>query len=117
MQSLNAKIQSLSSTVLYLVTVSCLCPYLALGLAHVASVAVRHFESPLGKYGDFVVLNKDYFTIPEEEIPTAFPLMTVLGGRTIVLRKEFADELGTQPVGPQMNFEFATKYTAEGGAE
>ena len=71
----------------------------------------------VGKYGDFVVLNKDYFTIPADQIPTAFPLMTVLGGRTIVLRKEFADELGVQPVGPQMNFEFATRYTAEGGGE
>jgi predicted amidohydrolase YtcJ len=71
----------------------------------------------VGKYGDFVVLNKDYFTIPEDQIPTAYPLMTSLGGRTIVLRKEFADELGTQPVGPQMNWEFATKFTAEGGGE
>jgi len=70
-----------------------------------------------GKLADFVVLNKDYFTIPEDQIPTAYPLMTVLGGRTIVLRKEFADELGTQPVGPQMNWEFATKFTAEGGGE
>jgi hypothetical protein len=71
----------------------------------------------VGKFADFVVLNKDYFTIPEDQIPTAFPLMTSLGGRTIVLRKEFADELGTQPVGPQMNWEFATKFTAEGGGE
>jgi predicted amidohydrolase YtcJ len=71
----------------------------------------------VGKYADFVVLNKDYFTIPEDQIPTAFPLMTVLGGRTTVLRREFADELGTQPVGPQMNWEFATRYRAEGGGE
>ena len=70
-----------------------------------------------GKYADFVILNKDYFTVPEAEIPSTFPLMTVLGGKTIVLRKELADEWGTQPVGPQINFEFATKFTAEGGAE
>jgi predicted amidohydrolase YtcJ len=71
----------------------------------------------VGKFADFVILNKDYFTIPETEIPTAFPLATILGGKTIVLRKELADEWGTQPVGPQMNWEFATKFTAEGGGE
>jgi len=70
-----------------------------------------------GKFADFVVLNKDYFAVPEAEIPTIFPLMTVLGGRTVVLRKELADEWGTQPVGPQINFEFATRFTAEGGRE
>jgi hypothetical protein len=70
-----------------------------------------------GKFADFVILNKDYFTVPEAEIPSTFPLATVLGGKTIVLRKELADEFGTQPVGPQINFEFATKFTAEGGAE
>ena len=71
----------------------------------------------VGKYADFVVLNKDYFTIPEEEIPTAFPLMTALGGEPTVLRTEFANELGMEPVGPQMNWEFATRYRAEGGGE
>lgn len=63
-----------------------------------------------GKLADFVVLNKDYFTIPEAEIPTVFPLMTVLGGKTTVLRKELGDELGTQPVGPQIEWEFSTPW-------
>ena len=70
-----------------------------------------------GKFADFVVFNKDYFTVPEGEIPSVFPLMTVLGGKTIVLRKELADEWGTQPVGPQVKFEFATKFSGEGGME
>ena len=70
-----------------------------------------------GKFADFVVLNKDYFSVPEADIPSVFPLLTVLGGKTIVLRKELADEWGTPPVGPQINFEFATKFTAEGGGE
>ena len=63
-----------------------------------------------GKLADFVVLNKDYFTIPESEIPTVFPLMTVLGGKTTVLRQELADELRTQPVGPQIEWEFSTPW-------
>ena len=63
-----------------------------------------------GKLADFVVLNKDYFTIPEGDIPTVFPLMVVLGGKTTVLRKELADEWNSQPVGPQMNWEFSTPW-------
>ena len=33
--------------------------------------------------------------------------MTVVGGKTIVLRQEFAKELGTKPLGPQINFDAA----------
>ena len=63
-----------------------------------------------GKFADFVVFNKDYFTVPVEEIPTVFPLMTVLGGKTIVSREEFATELGVPAVGPQMKFRFQAEY-------
>ena len=63
-----------------------------------------------GKFADFVVFNKDYFTVPVEQIPTVFPLMTVLGGKTIVLREEFATELGVPAVGPQMKFRFEAEY-------
>ena len=68
-----------------------------------------------GKLADFVVLNKDYFTIPEGDIPTVFPLMVVLGGKTTVLRKELADEWNSQPVGPQMNWEFSTPVAGARG--
>ncbi|HWP83557.1 MAG TPA: amidohydrolase family protein [Terriglobia bacterium] len=57
-----------------------------------------------GKLADFVVLNKDYFTIPQEDLPTVYPLMTVVGGKTIVLREELAREIGMSAVGPQLNF-------------
>jgi predicted amidohydrolase YtcJ len=57
-----------------------------------------------GKLADFVVLSKDYFTVPEPEIPSVYPLMTVVGGKTIVLRDELARELGTSAIGPQLNF-------------
>src|SRR4029079_19657032 len=39
-----------------------------------------------GKFADFVVFDKDYFTIPEKDIPSVIPLMTVMGGKTRVLR-------------------------------
>ena len=59
-----------------------------------------------GKLADFIVFNKDYFTIPEAEIPTVIPLMTVVGGKTIVLREELARDIGLSAVGPQLNFIF-----------
>ena len=59
-----------------------------------------------GKLADFVLLSKDYFTIPEEEIPTVIPLMTVLGGKTIVLREELARDISLSAVGPQFKFAF-----------
>ncbi len=66
-----------------------------------------------GKLADFVVLNKDYFTIPEGEIPTVFPVLVSLGGKTTVLRKELADEWGVQPIGPQMEWEFETEWNEQ----
>jgi predicted amidohydrolase YtcJ len=69
-----------------------------------------------GKYADFVILNKDYFTIPEAEIGSVFPLMTVLGGKTIVLREELAKEWGVPAVGPQMKWKFKTEAEPETGA-
>ncbi len=55
----------------------------------------------VGRLADFVILDRDYFTIPEDEIPAIKPLMTVVGGRTVFLRKEFALELKMEPVGHQ----------------
>jgi predicted amidohydrolase YtcJ len=57
-----------------------------------------------GRLADFVVLNKDYFTIPEDQIASTYPEMTVVGGRTIFLRDSFAREMGRQGVGPQIKF-------------
>jgi predicted amidohydrolase YtcJ len=62
----------------------------------------------VGKLADFQVMNKDYFTVPEAEIPTVLPEMVVLGGKTMALRPELASELGMQPVGKQIEFRFET---------
>jgi len=53
-----------------------------------------------------VVFSKDYFTIPESEIPTVIPLMVVMGGKTRVLREEYAKEIGLPAVGPQLKFSY-----------
>ncbi len=63
-----------------------------------------------GKVADFVVYNKDYFTIPVEEIPTLFPLMVVMDGEVTNLRAEFAAELGAEPVGPQIEWTFRPEF-------
>ena len=63
-----------------------------------------------GKYADLVVYNKDYFTVPLEELTTVFPLMTVVGGEIKMLRREFATELGMDPVGHQIDWEFERNY-------
>jgi predicted amidohydrolase YtcJ len=57
-----------------------------------------------GKLADLVVWNKDYFTVPQEELGGVYPVMTILGGKTLVLRNEYAQVLGTQPIGHQPRF-------------
>jgi predicted amidohydrolase YtcJ len=53
-----------------------------------------------GKFADFIVLDRDYLTIPEEEIPRINVLMTAVGGKPVHLNSSLAAELGMQPVGP-----------------
>ena len=64
-----------------------------------------------GKFADFLVLSKDYFTVPVEEIANIIPVMTVVGGKVIVLREEFGRELGRNPVGPQIEFNNTARYS------
>lgn len=62
-----------------------------------------------GKWADFVVLNKDYFTVPEAEIAYLYPEMTVVGGKTTFLRTDLAAQLGRQPIGPQLKYKNVPK--------
>ncbi|MCH8268484.1 MAG: amidohydrolase family protein [Acidobacteria bacterium] len=63
-----------------------------------------------GKLADFVVLNKDWFTVPDDEFPTVEPLMVVLGGKVASLREQYASEAGMDAVGPQLNFTHKFTY-------
>jgi predicted amidohydrolase YtcJ len=49
-----------------------------------------------GQLADFAVLSKDFFAVPEDEIPTITSLMTVLGGRIVHGDGEF-DGLAPPP--------------------
>ena len=53
-----------------------------------------------GKFADFMVLDRDYLTIPADDIPNIRVLMTVVGGNTVHLIPSLAREIGTQAVGP-----------------
>ncbi len=53
-----------------------------------------------GKLADFIVLDRDFLTIPEDDIPNVNVLMTVVGGKTVHLMPDFGKENGLSPVGP-----------------
>jgi predicted amidohydrolase YtcJ len=56
-----------------------------------------------GKWADFIVLDKDYLTVPVEEIADLRVLMTVMGGKVVHLVPSLAGELGMQPTGAQVS--------------
>ena len=63
-----------------------------------------------GKFADFIILDKDFLTVPESEIPNLKVLMTVVGGKPVHLVSSLAGEIGMQPVG----FTTWTEKIAEG---
>ncbi len=52
-----------------------------------------------GKLADLVVLDRDYITIPEEEISETRSLMTLLGGKPVFLHPDFSREYNLRPEG------------------
>jgi hypothetical protein len=53
-----------------------------------------------GSYADFLILDRDFLTVPEADIPKVEVLMTVVGGKTVHLGAALGKEIGAQPVGP-----------------
>jgi predicted amidohydrolase YtcJ len=53
-----------------------------------------------GKLADFIILDRDFFTIPETDIPNIKVLMTAVGGKVIHLTPDYAKEVGLPAVGP-----------------
>lgn len=70
-----------------------------------------------GKLADIAVWNKDYFTVPMDDIKTIYPVMTILDGKTVVLREEFAKDIALAPVGPQVKFVFTQQQGGGGGGD
>ncbi|MFC6101319.1 amidohydrolase [Olivibacter domesticus] len=66
----------------------------ALKLFTVAPTWIEDQEREMGKiipghFADFVLLNKDYFTIPDDEIKTISSLLTVVDGRVVFGADEY----------------------------
>jgi predicted amidohydrolase YtcJ len=55
-----------------------------------------------GKWADFAVLDRDYLTVPVDDIPKIRVLMTVVGGKVVHLVPSMARETGMQPAGAQV---------------
>jgi predicted amidohydrolase YtcJ len=56
-----------------------------------------------GKAGDFIVLDKDYLTVPEDEIGRIDPLLTVMAGKVTYSEPKFAASHSLPTVGFQGN--------------
>lgn len=52
-----------------------------------------------GKFADLVVIDRDYMTVPEDDISEIRPVLTLLGGKFIFLRTDFANEYNLKPAG------------------
>ncbi len=54
-----------------------------------------------GHYADLAVLNKDYFSVTEDEIRSIESVLTMLGGRIVYAAEEYAvEDPGVPPVSP-----------------
>jgi predicted amidohydrolase YtcJ len=52
-----------------------------------------------GKIADLLVLDRDFMTVPDEEVPNIRPLVTVFGGKIVYVHKQFSEETNLRPVG------------------
>ncbi|MBI2822042.1 MAG: amidohydrolase family protein, partial [Acidobacteria bacterium] len=62
-----------------------------------------------GKFADLVVLDRDFFTVSEDDILKVRPMMTMVGGRMIVLQEALGKEFGMEPRLPVNNNGFKFK--------
>ena len=58
----------------------------------------------VGKFADLVVLDRDYFTVPVNDILKVRTPMTMVGGRIVQLQAALASQFGVRPIGPSYNF-------------
>ena len=53
------------------------------------------------KWADFIILDRDYLTVAEEDIPKIQVLATAVGGQFVHVRKDIAADLNESPKGAQ----------------
>jgi hypothetical protein len=52
-----------------------------------------------GKLADIVVLDRDYMTIPEDDVSTIRPQLTIVDGKAVFLTPAFSTEYNLKPAG------------------
>jgi predicted amidohydrolase YtcJ len=57
-----------------------------------------------GKFADLVVMDRDYFTVPVDDLLKIRTPMTMVGGKIIQLQPALASDFGIAPVGPEYSF-------------
>ena len=58
----------------------------------------------VGKFADLLVLDRDYFTVPVDDILKIRVPMTLVGGKIIQLQEALANEFGMESIGPAYDF-------------
>jgi predicted amidohydrolase YtcJ len=58
----------------------------------------------VGKFADLMVMDRDYFTIPIDDILKIRPLMAMVGGKMVALQESLAKDFGTTAVGAKYDF-------------
>ena len=72
---------------------------------HGANYAMKEKKTgslEVGKWADLIILDRDYLTIPIDDIPNIRVLMTMVGGQVAHMVPSFAREVGMQPKGSQV---------------
>ena len=76
-----------------------------------------------GKFADLLIIDRDYFTVPVDDLLKIRPLMTMVGGKMVTLNASLAGEWAVPPVGNQFNFDdkqlewIGKAFTEEGKRE
>ncbi len=69
-----------------------------------------------GKFADLIVLDRDYFTVPVNDILKVRTPMTMVGGKIIQLQESLANDFGVDQVGPVFDFsdeDVTTRYLGD----
>jgi len=62
-----------------------------------------------GKWADLVIIDKDYLTVPEDQISDINPLLTIVGGKVAYSEPKFAASAGLPTVGFQAPADWWTR--------
>jgi len=58
----------------------------------------------VGKFADLIILDRDYFTVPVDDLLKIRVPMTMVGGKIIQLQASLASEFGVTSIGPVYDF-------------